>query len=60
MKAYLLTTGAVFVLVTAAHVWRMFEEGAHVAGDPWFLALTAVTAAFSIWAWRLLRSLSRA
>jgi hypothetical protein len=27
MKAYLMTTGAVFGLVTLTHLWRIYEEG---------------------------------
>ncbi|MGE5278415.1 MAG: hypothetical protein ACM3SU_15585 [Acidobacteriota bacterium] len=49
MKAYLATTGAVFGVITLAHLWRTTGEG------PWFLLLTAAAAAFGVWAWRLLR-----
>ena len=59
MKAYLLTTGTVFTLVTAAHVWRVVAESAALARDPGFIALTIAAAALSVWAWRLLRGLSR-
>ena len=54
MKAYLITTGTVFGLIVLAHVWRVFEEGARLARDPWFILLTIVAAALSFWAWRLL------
>jgi len=53
MKAYLITTGAVFGLITLAHIWRLFAER-HLASDPWFIVLTVATAALSLWAWRLL------
>jgi hypothetical protein len=59
MKAYLMTTGAVFGLVTLAHLWRLYEEGPNLAADPWFLLLTAAAGALSLWAWRLLRIAAR-
>ena len=55
MKAYVMTTGALFGLLTLAHVWRMIEEGAHLATDPWYLLITVASAALCLWAWRLLR-----
>jgi len=54
MKAYLITTGTVFGLIVAAHIWRAVAEGAHVARDPVFVLLTLAAAALSLWAWRLL------
>jgi hypothetical protein len=59
MKAYLITTGTVFGLIVLAHIWRVFEEGARLARDPWFLLLTLLAAALSFWAWRLLGSSAR-
>jgi len=55
MKAYLITTGTVFGLITAAHIWRIFAEGSHLATDPVFLLLTVLAAGLSFWAWSLLR-----
>ena len=55
MKAYLITTWAVFGVVTLAHIWRIIEEWPHLATEPWYLLLTIATAALGIWAWRLLR-----
>ena len=55
MRAYLMTTGAVFALVTVAHVWRIVAESPALARDPWFLMLTLFTAGLSVWAWRLSR-----
>ena len=43
MRAYIMTTGAVFGLITLAHVLRIFAEG-HLATDPWFVLLTVATA----------------
>jgi hypothetical protein len=54
MKAYLITTGTVFGLITLAHICRMVAEGLRLAKEPVFLLLTFVAAALSIWAWRLL------
>ena len=56
MKAYVMTTGVVFGLLTLVHVWRFIEEGASVFKDPWFVAITAVAAVLSLWALRLLRT----
>ena len=54
MKAYVITTGVVFGLLTAAHIWRAIEEGAHVASDPSFAVITIAAAALCVWACRLL------
>jgi hypothetical protein len=59
MKAYVMTTGVVFSLLTLAHVWRAVVEGRHVATDPFFILITAAAAALSLWAWRLLRLSTR-
>ncbi len=59
MKAYLITTGTVFGLITLAHIWRVQAEGLHLATDPVFLGLTVLTAVLCFWAFRLLSRLSR-
>ncbi len=59
MKAYVMTTGALFGLLTLAHLWRIVEEGRHLATDPWYVLITLVAAALSLWAWRLLRLSAR-
>jgi hypothetical protein len=58
MKAYLATTATVFVLVTVAHVLRVFQE-THLARDPWYVLVTVVTFALSLWALRLLQKTVR-
>ncbi len=58
MKAYVTTTGAIFGLLTLAHVWRIIEER-HLASDPWYLLITVAAAALSVWAWLVLRRSSR-
>jgi hypothetical protein len=55
MKAYVMTTGSVFGLLVLLHIWRAIEEGPHLMTDPWYILITAAAAAFSLWAWRLLR-----
>jgi hypothetical protein len=59
MKAYVMTTGAVFGLLALAHVWRVVEEGRHLAADPWYVLITVVAAALCLWAFRLLRVSAR-
>ena len=60
MKAYLITTGVVFGLLTIAHIWRMVSEsGFHGDRDPWFIVITLISAGFAIWAFQLLRKTSR-
>jgi hypothetical protein len=59
MKAYLITTGTIFTLITVAHVWRAISESAALARDPWFVLLTVLAAGLAAWAWRLLRSAAR-
>jgi tellurite resistance protein TehA-like permease len=54
MKAYIMTTGAVFGLITLAHIWRVIEEGPRLAREPWYVLLTIATAALCLWAFRLL------
>jgi uncharacterized membrane protein len=54
MKAYIMTTGAVFGLITVAHIWRVFAESPRLATEPWYILLTVVTAALCLWAVRLL------
>jgi hypothetical protein len=59
MKAYVVTTGSIFGVIVLAHVWRVVEEGPHLATDPSYILLTAAAAALSLWAWRLLRLMPR-
>jgi hypothetical protein len=55
MRTYIMTTGIVFGLLTAVHLWRFIDEGAPVARDPWFLLITIASASLCLWAMRLLR-----
>jgi hypothetical protein len=60
MKAYVMTTGVLFGLITMAHVWRVFEEGPALATNPWYVLITLATAALCLWAWRLVLVSTRA
>ena len=57
MKAYLITTGMIFALVTLAHLARTPEIWSRRVSDPMFFwsfsALTLLSAAMAIWAWTL-------
>lgn len=59
MKMYLIASGAIFGLITLAHIWRAIGEGASVATDPFFIILTLAAASLCLWAVQLLRSLPR-
>ena len=58
MKAYVVSTGAVFGLLTVVHLWRLVGEP-HLATDPWFVVVTVAAGALCLWAWRVLRLLTR-
>ena len=58
MRAYLLTTGALFGLLAVAHVWRVIAEWPLLmtdAGEIVEAAIGVVAAALCLWAWRLSR-----
>lgn len=54
MKAYLVVTATLFGLLTLAHLWRVLAESSRLATDPWYLLITALSAALCVWACRLL------
>ncbi len=54
MKAYILTTGVLFAMITLAHIARMVEEGSRLVKEPWYLLLTLAAAGLALWAGRLL------
>jgi len=60
MKAYLITTGTVFGLITIAHVWRVIAESTALVRDPWFILLTVLATGLSVWAFSLLGRSTRA
>ena len=58
MKAYVLSTGILFGVITLAHVWRMAVERP-LASDPAYIAITTVAAVLGVWSWRVFRRVSR-
>ncbi|HEX8984276.1 MAG TPA: hypothetical protein VF767_02550 [Bryobacteraceae bacterium] len=54
MKAYVISTGTIFGLLTLVHVWRAIEEGPRLATDVWFVLITLACAALCLWALYLL------
>jgi hypothetical protein len=60
VKTYVAVTGGVFGLLVLAHLWRVVEEGPHMAKDPGFIGITLAAAALCLWAssllWRSRRS----
>jgi hypothetical protein len=59
MKAYIITTGAVFGLLTIAHLLRIALENRDLATDPAYILITLASATLCIWAWRVLRRSNR-
>jgi hypothetical protein len=58
MKTYVAITGILFGLLTVVHLWRMVEEP-HLAREPFFLAVTVLSAVLSVWSWRAARTSAR-
>lgn len=58
MKAYIMTTGIVFGVITLAHIWRASVE-THLVAEPWFILLTLAAGSLSLWAFWLLSRLRR-
>jgi hypothetical protein len=59
MKAYVITTGVIFGLITVAHLLRFVTEGSRLATEPVFILLTFLSAALCVWALQVLRRMSR-
>jgi membrane associated rhomboid family serine protease len=57
MKAYVITSGAIFALITIAHIAHIAME-TRILREPFFLILTLLAAALSIWAFVVLRQVS--
>lgn len=60
MKAYLVTTGSLFGLITIVHIWRMMVESGVATRDPWVVGMTVLSAALCAWAGRLFMTSRRA
>ena len=59
MKAYVMTTGALFGLLVVVHIWRVIEEGPRLVRDPWYLLINLVAIGLCLWAVRVLRQVPR-
>ena len=57
MRAYIITTGVIFALITIAHIARLASES-HVLREPLFLVLTVLSAALAVWSVIVLRRVS--
>ena len=57
MKAYVITSGAIFALITIAPIAHIAME-TRILREPFFLILTLLAAALSIWAFVVLRRVS--
>jgi hypothetical protein len=55
MRAYLITTGVVFGLITVLHVVHVYSEGWRRATDPFFMLTTLIALGLCVWSVRLLR-----
>jgi hypothetical protein len=53
VRAYVIITGALFGLLTIAHVVRIFAENGRLATEPFFVLITLLTAGLCLWALRL-------
>jgi hypothetical protein len=60
MKAYVTTTGALFVLLFLVHLWRAIAEGATTLKNPFYIFVTVLSAVLALWAWRVRRKLPNA
>ena len=56
MRLYVKVSGTLFALLAVAHMARIFGENMALARDPWYLAITALAAALSVWAFASLRT----
>jgi hypothetical protein len=54
VKTYIALTTALFGLLTVTHVWRAIVEPS--ARDPWFIAITVVSALLCVWGSRVFLS----
>ena len=48
MKAYVITTGTIFGILTVAHIWRIIAEDRSLGTNPIFVGVTVVTAALCL------------
>jgi hypothetical protein len=55
VRAYLATTGIIFLLIVIAHIARVVDEGTRLLTEPEFVPLTGLALGMSIWAGVLFR-----
>ena len=58
MKAYVITTGVIFAVITIAHILRIVAEP-RTATEPFFILLKVLSAALCAWGFLVLRRLNR-
>ncbi len=56
MRLYVKVSGTLFAVLAIVHVARIVVENMALARDPAYLALTALAAALSAWAFASLRT----
>ena len=54
MKAYVVTTGTIFGLITLAHGYEVVDRGRLFGSDA---VIVALTAALAVWSWRVARTI---
>jgi hypothetical protein len=59
MKAYVITSGTIFGVLTIAHLLRIALENRQLAADPAYILITLASAMLAVWAWRVLRRSKR-
>ena len=60
MKAYLATTGVLFAMLAALHVWRLVAEWPGIPAEFWIIAGgSLLSAVLALWALKLLLALKR-
>ena len=55
MRLYVIVSGSIFGAIVVAHVARLVSEGWRPVTDPFFLVMTALSAALALWALAVLR-----
>jgi hypothetical protein len=60
MRRYLLVTAIAFALLALMHVWRVIAESTSLMRDPWFVLITVISVALSVWAFGLWRKALKA
>ena len=59
MRAYIATTAVIFGLVFLAHLFRLYMEGMYPLHEVWWVLLTLLALALTIWGFGILRRFPR-